>query len=55
MEATTLAGSVDMEHLKNAGAESQRSSKQGIFWILAGLVAIGVAAGYKWLRDLPRL
>jgi len=30
------------------------SSKRGVFWILAGLVVTGIAAGYKWLKDLPR-
>jgi hypothetical protein len=37
------------------GASTRRTgSKRGIFWILAGLVATGVAAGYGWLKGLPR-
>jgi hypothetical protein len=43
-----------MEHLENEAPEKQPSSKRGIFLILAGLVAVGIAAAYKWLRGLPR-
>jgi hypothetical protein len=28
--------------------------KRGIFWILAGLVATGLAAGYSWWKGLPK-
>lgn len=29
-------------------------SKRGVFLILAGLVVTGLAAGYSWLRGLPK-
>jgi hypothetical protein len=29
-------------------------SKKGVYWILAGLVLAGLAAGYRWWRDLPK-
>jgi phage terminase large subunit-like protein len=45
-----------MEHCKTEGQtpEEQPNSKWRIFLILVGIVMVGVAAGYRWLRDLPR-
>jgi hypothetical protein len=37
----------------NAGAK-RTGSKRGIVWILAGLLVTGVAAGWSWLRRLPK-
>jgi hypothetical protein len=36
------------------GAAAQTGSKQGIYWILAGLVVTGIAAGYNWWKGLPK-
>jgi hypothetical protein len=49
-------GRQDMGHHKTEAQtpEEQPNSKWRIFLILAGLVMVGVAAGYKWLRGLPR-
>jgi len=47
-EARSGADAVD-----SLGAEHE-VSKRGLFWILAGIVLVGFAAGCKWLRDLPR-
>lgn len=38
---------------KAAGSKTA-GSKRGIILILAGLVVTGVAAGYHWLKDLPK-
>jgi hypothetical protein len=43
-----------MEPSNTEAADEQQNSTWGIFLILAGLIAIGVAAGYRWLRGLPK-
>lgn len=29
-------------------------SRRGVFLLLAGLVVTGIAAGYNWVRSLPK-
>lgn len=36
------------------GATARSTSKKSVYWIMAGLVVTGVAAGWSWLRGLPR-
>ena len=37
------------------GTDSKKvESKKGITLILAGLVLAGIAAGYNWVRSLPK-
>lgn len=31
-----------------------RPSRKGVWAIIGGLVAIGLAAGYRWWRELPK-
>lgn len=30
------------------------ASRRSVFFILGGLVVVGLAAGYSWLRGLPK-
>ena len=52
--AKSVAGTEDAAGLADAAGAARAHSKRGIFWILAGLVVVGVAAGYRWWRELPR-
>jgi hypothetical protein len=44
----------DAAGLADGGMVGRSHSKRGILWILAGLVILGVTAGYKWWKELPR-
>jgi len=49
-EATEAAtGNAELE-----GATAGSTSKKSVYLILAGLVVTGVAAGWSWLRRLPK-
>ena len=52
--AQSAAGTEDAASSADAADAARAHSTRGIFWILAGLVIVGVAAGYKWWKDLPR-
>ena len=52
--AKSAAGTENAASLADAADATRAHSKRGVFWILAGLVIVGVAAGYKWWKDLPR-
>jgi hypothetical protein len=43
-----------MNAASNAIGSTTAGSKRGIILILAGLVAIGVVAGWNWARKLPK-
>lgn len=35
-------------------ASSGGPGKKGIWWLLGGLVAVGLGAGYRWWKELPK-
>lgn len=44
----------DPETGSAAAGMGEARSKRGVFFLLAGLVVTGIAAGYKWVRGLPK-
>jgi hypothetical protein len=40
-------------HSTNA-PERATGSRRSVFLILGGLIVVGLAAGYSWLRGLPK-
>lgn len=47
VEAADAAGA-------SGGQETGRGSKRNIYLLLGGLVVAGIAAGWNWLRGLPK-
>jgi hypothetical protein len=48
------AGAKDDAAAAKSSRIKRKGSKRGIFWILGGLVVTGIAAGYRWLKGLPK-
>jgi hypothetical protein len=50
----TIGGARSNSATSGGAGSGGTGSKRGVFLILAGLVVTGLAAGYSWLRGLPK-
>lgn len=53
-EAEETAGAAADDTAAPGAAMKTLGSKRGIFLLLGGLVVAGIAAGWNWMRDLPK-